>query len=83
MKKFIVLALVASAALLAGCEEETKSERWYKDHPAETFTVYKKCLDKGDASLNCENARRGAISHMQLGDADTKALFEPLKKKNR
>lgn len=82
MKKIILLALVTSAAFLAGCKEEAKSEAWYKqdEHKQETYTVYKKCLETGEVSLNCENARRGAIKFMKLGDESTKALFKPLER---
>lgn len=81
MKKLILLTLVAtSAALLTGCKEEAKSESWYKqdEHKQETYQVYKKCLETGEDSDNCQNARRGAITFAQLGDDETKALFKPL-----
>lgn len=81
MKKITLLAfVVTSTVLLAGCKEEAKSERWYKDHPKETYQVYKKCLETGEHSDNCENARRGAIKFMKLGDDDTKALFKSLER---
>jgi hypothetical protein len=79
MKKLIVVALVASVALLAGCEEETKTYAWYKDHPDETYTVYKKCLETGEASLNCEGARRAAIAFGRGGDKDLEQKFNSLK----
>jgi hypothetical protein len=78
MKKLIVVALVASAALLAGCKEEAKSYDWYSEHPKETYQVYKKCLETGEASLNCDGARRAAIGFAKLGNDETKALFKPL-----
>lgn len=81
MKKIILLALATSVVLLVGCTEEVKSERWYKEHPKETYQVYKKCLDTGEHSENCQNARRGAITFAQLGDDETKALFDPLMKR--
>lgn len=76
MKKLIVLALVASTALLVGCEEETKSIKWYVDHPDETYTVYSKCLKSGSGSQNCENASRGAKSLSVSNDIEVKKRFQ-------
>lgn len=74
---FITAALFS----LSACKDETKSETCYKSHPDETYKVYKNCLDSGEASDNCEFARRAAISFAQLGDEQTKAKFLPLMKR--
>ncbi|HDX9051768.1 TPA: EexN family lipoprotein [Yersinia enterocolitica] len=79
MEKIILLALVTSVALLAGCKEEAKTYAWYKDHPDETYNVYKKCLETGEASLNCEGARRAAIAFARGGDKDLEQKFNSLK----
>ena len=72
MKKLIVLALVASVALLAGCEEETKTIKWYSEHPDEANAVNTKCLKSGIDSINCKNADRG------LGVIEAKASLKEL-----
>ncbi len=79
MRNLIVLALVASAAGLAGCKEEAKTYAWYSEHPDETYKVYKKCLETGEASLNCEGARRAAIGFGRGGDKDLEQKFNSLK----
>lgn len=76
MKKLIVLALVTSSVLLVGCEEETKSIKWYVDYPDETYTVYSKCLKSGSGSQNCENAKRGARKLSVSRDPEVKKRFE-------
>ena len=78
MKKIIVLALVASAALLAGCKEEAKSYDWYSSHPKETYTVYSECVKTGEASLNCEGARRAALAFSRGEDEELVQKFTPL-----
>lgn len=78
MKKIILLALVTTAALLAGCKEEAKTYAWYSEHPDETYTVYSKCLKTGEASLNCEGARRAALAFSRGEDKDLVQRFTPL-----
>ncbi|EPF2622793.1 TPA: EexN family lipoprotein [Yersinia enterocolitica] len=76
MKKMILSVLVISTGLLAGCQEETKSIKWYVDHPDETYTVYSKCLKTGSGSQNCENAKRGARSLSVSRDAEVQKRFQ-------
>ncbi len=76
MKKRIVLALITYMALLTGCEEETKSIRWYIDNPDDTYVAYKKCLKTGSGSENCENAKRGADTLSVSRDPEIRKRFE-------
>jgi len=78
MKHFILLALVTFSALLAGCKEEAKTYAWYKEHPKETYTVYTECVKTGEASLNCESARRAALAFSRGEDKDLVQKFTPL-----
>lgn len=80
LKGIVVASVIVSVVLLSGCKEETKSEDWYNHHPNETFNVYSKCLKTGEASDNCEFARRAAIGFYQLGTEEQKAKFAPLMK---
>lgn len=80
LKGIVVASVIVSVVLLSGCKEETKSERWYQEHPDETFKVYSKCLKTGEASDNCEFSRRAAISFVQIGTEEQKAKFLPLMK---
>lgn len=80
MKQLGVMAVMIAGVFLTGCKDETKSEDWYNKHPDETFTVYSKCLKTGEASDNCEFARRAAIGFAQLGTEEQKAKFAPLMK---
>ncbi|MGK4380350.1 EexN family lipoprotein [Cedecea davisae] len=52
--------------IICGCRDETKTTQWYKDHPDELKTVYKKCLKTGDASENCKNANEAHFQIQQL-----------------
>lgn len=58
MKTLALSLLIAGTAFLTGCEEETKSYAWYKDHETETYRVHEKCVQSGSDSKNCHNARR-------------------------
>ncbi|EHM4620433.1 EexN family lipoprotein [Salmonella enterica] len=68
LKKTFIASVVVSSVLLSGCKEETKSIEWYKHHPNETYEVYSKCKESGDASPNCEFARRAARYFISAGD---------------
>ena len=35
MKKIILLTIISSIVSLAGCKEEAKTTKWYRDHPDE------------------------------------------------
>lgn len=78
MKKIILSALVISAGLLAGCKDEAKTYAWYKEHPEETYSVYTECVKTGEASLNCEGARRAALAFSRGEDKDLVQKFTPL-----
>lgn len=78
MKTIILSALITSIALLAGCKDEAKTYAWYKEHPKETYSVYSDCLKTGEASLNCEGARRAAISFARGQDKELERIFAPL-----
>lgn len=56
MEKIILIALISSAALFAGCKEEVKSADWYKEHPQEIYQVYTQCLKMSEHTDNCEMA---------------------------
>lgn len=77
MNKIILLVLVTSS-MLAGCKEEAKTFAWYKEHPKETYTVYSECVKTGEASLNCEGARRAALAFSRGEDKDLVQKFTPL-----
>ncbi|MFN3071326.1 EexN family lipoprotein [Serratia sp. J2] len=82
MKKIIYIGVVSIfVGVLSGCNDEPKSEAWYKSHPEETFNVYKECIDSGEASQNCENARKAAISFARSGNAELENKFLPLMRK--
>lgn len=76
MKKIILLALATSVALLVGCGEEIKSVRWYRDNPVETYSVYKKCVERGSGSENCKNAENAAKYFSVSNDPKIKKQFE-------
>lgn len=76
MKKIILVSLITATALLAGCEEETKSIDWYVDNPNDTYAVYSKCLKTGSGSQNCENAKRGAKILSFSHDPEVKKRFQ-------
>lgn len=78
MKNSMLLIMVTSAALLIGCGEEAKSYAWYSEHPEETYTVYSKCIKTGEASINCEGARRAALAFSRGKDEDLVQRFTPL-----
>ncbi len=54
--KIILLASLFLCALVAGCDEEAKTTKWYRDNPNELKTVYDECQRSGDISENCKNA---------------------------
>lgn len=78
MNKIILLVLVTSSVMLAGCKEEAKTYAWYKEHPKETYTVYSECVKTGEASLNCEGARRAALAFSRGEDKELVQKFTPL-----
>lgn len=83
MKKIITVGIVSIAVgFLSGCKDDPKSESWFKDHPEDTFNVYKKCIDSGELSQNCENARKAAISFARSGNAELESKFLPLMRKS-
>ncbi|EFH6202104.1 EexN family lipoprotein [Escherichia coli] len=61
MNKTFISVIIMASALSTGCKDEEKSYAWYSDHPDETYDVYTECLESGEASLNCDGARRAAI----------------------
>ncbi|WP_426346109.1 EexN family lipoprotein [Cronobacter universalis] len=77
LRSLFTLCTLSGVILLSGCKE-TKSEAWYKQHPDETYAVYKQCLKDGEASDNCEFAQRAAIMFAQIGKPGTKEKFETL-----
>lgn len=81
MKKFILVSLVTATALLTGCKEDAKTYAWYKEHPDDTYTVYAKCLKTGEASLNCESARRAALAFSRGENKDLEQKFTALMNK--
>lgn len=83
MKKTFISVIILASAISSGCKEEAKSYAWYSEHPDETYDVYSDCLDSGEASLNCDGARRAAIkfSHEE-GYRNEEGRFTKLFKKN-
>ena len=71
MKKIILLTIISSILSLAGCKEEAKTTKWYRDHPDELKVVYDKCQKTGDASENCKNANE---SHWQIQQLNSPEL---------
>lgn len=68
MRKILMTALVAGAALLSACNEETKKEvktvQWYTEHPQERAAQLKICANnpgqlKDDP--NCINAKQSML----------------------
>lgn len=75
MKKTGLLSVtILGIFLLSGCKEEEKSEAWYKQHPDKTYEVYKKCIETGSNSDNCDAARYAAemfadpLNHPETSD---------------
>lgn len=75
LRSLFTLYTLSGVILLSGCKE-TKSEAWYKQHPDETYAVYRQCLKDGEASDNCEFAQRAAIMFAQIGKPGIKEKFE-------
>lgn len=85
MKKTgMMLLAFFSVLIISGCKEEDKSEAWYKQHPDETYKVYKKCLETGSNSDNCDAAHHAALGFANpLGNSkETSDKFTELLKKN-
>lgn len=81
MKKTgLILLAGLTAVLLAGCKEEAKSEAWYQKHPDETYQVYKKCLEDGENSKNCDAAHNAALVFADINHPDTQQKFLDLLK---
>ncbi|EHV2051925.1 EexN family lipoprotein [Salmonella enterica] len=66
MKKILLVVTISCFAVLAGCKEEAKTTKWYRDHPDELKVVYDKCKKSGDASENCKNANEAHYQIEQL-----------------
>lgn len=66
MNKLIIVVAFSITALAAGCKEEAKTVKWYKDHPDELKVVYAKCQGTGESSENCENASEAHYQIKQL-----------------
>ncbi|EMZ4245664.1 TPA: EexN family lipoprotein [Salmonella enterica] len=66
MKKIILFTIISSIVSLAGCKEEAKRTKWYRDHPDELKIVYDKCQKTGSASENCKNANEAHWQIQQL-----------------
>lgn len=58
----LTLLMVFFTFLMSGCKEEEKSEAWYQKHPDETYKVYKKCLETGSNSDNCDAAYHASVN---------------------
>lgn len=52
MKKILILI---SVLLLSACGEEVKTSEWWFEHHEEAVIRYKKCLETGEDTPNCEN----------------------------
>lgn len=66
MRLLTISLLTLSVFLISGCKEETKTTKWYKDHPEELKAVYEKCQKTGSASENCKNANEAHWQIQQL-----------------
>jgi len=73
-----ITVITAAVFTLSACKDEMKSETWYKSHADETFKVYKKCLETGEGSQNCENARHAARLFSVSGDQSQQDKFTDL-----
>ncbi|EJU29000.1 TPA: EexN family lipoprotein [Klebsiella michiganensis] len=71
MNKIIVILTLSFIAMISGCDEETKTTQWYRDHPDELKAVYEKCQKNGSASENCKNANE---AHYQIQQLNAPAL---------
>ncbi|MFM1137834.1 EexN family lipoprotein [Yersinia enterocolitica] len=66
MNKIIAIVALSLVAIISGCKEESKTTKWYRDHPDELKVVYEKCQKSGDASENCKNANEAHYQIQQL-----------------
>lgn len=66
MNKIIAIVALSLVAIISGCKDETKTTKWYRDHPDELKVVYEKCQKSGDASKNCKNANEAHYQIQQL-----------------
>lgn len=57
-RKLIVTSGLFTALLLVGCDEETHSIEWYKQHDTERQAMYDKCVKETTprGTENCRNA---------------------------
>lgn len=66
MKKILLVVTISCFTVLTGCNEEAKTTKWYRDHPADLKVAYEKCQKSGDASENCKNANEAHYQIQQL-----------------
>ncbi|WP_343530182.1 EexN family lipoprotein [Yokenella regensburgei] len=66
MRLLTISLLTLTDFLISGCKEETKTTKWYKDHPEELKAVYEKCKKTRSASENCKNANEAHWQIQQL-----------------
>ncbi|MDR1229164.1 MAG: EexN family lipoprotein [Azoarcus sp.] len=65
-----LIALLALAAALAGCEREVQSLEWYKANDAERMEVIRECKanpDKLNRTENCINAKKANREILNAG----------------
>ncbi|MDR1064350.1 MAG: EexN family lipoprotein [Azoarcus sp.] len=65
-----LIALLALAATLAGCEREVRSLDWYKANDAERMEVIRECKanpDKLNKTENCINAKKANREILNAG----------------
>ncbi|ENA3449060.1 EexN family lipoprotein [Yersinia enterocolitica] len=66
MNKILLIVTISCLTVLAGCKEEAKTTKWYRDNPDELKVVYEKCQKSGSASENCKNANEAHYQIEQL-----------------
>lgn len=66
MKKKFIFVMALCIAILAGCKEESKTTKWYRDNPDDLKVVYEKCHKSGSTSENCKNANEAHYQIQQL-----------------
>ncbi|MGO3768171.1 EexN family lipoprotein [Halomonas sp. AOP1-B1-8] len=56
MKSKLIAALLLFVPLLAACGDDVKSVEYWMEHTEERKEKLQECEEKGELSVNCENA---------------------------